>query len=239
MGAAQASAVVGTRRRALASRVSTGHVVMVLAGVLGALFTLSALRAADNTRPMVAAARAIAPGTVIDGHSLRVTRVHVDDDVLATLFDESDLRGLQGRVAIEEIPAGALLTRDALRGAATGDAPRAMSFPIPRSRAVGGALGAGDRVDVLSVLRNSGRSGYVAVDVPVLAFTSHEAGPLQGSDDASITLAVASDAAARIASALETGTITLVRATGATPLTATAPFEPAAGASSASTAAKR
>jgi Flp pilus assembly protein CpaB len=200
---------------------------MVLAGILGALFTLSALRAADGTRPMLAATRAIAPGTVIDGRWLRVTRVHVDNDVLATLFDESDLHALRGQVAVEQIPAGALLTRDAVRGAATGDAPRAMSFPIPRSRAVGGALVTGDRVDVLSVLRNSGRSGYVAVDVQVLAFTSRGSGPLQGSDDASVTVAVASDAAARIASALETGTITLVRATGATPLTRATPFEPA------------
>ena len=152
MGSAQANAVVGPRRRALAGRVSTGHVVMVLAGVLGVLFTLSALRAADHTRPMLAAARAIAPGTVIDGRSLRVARVHVDNDVLATLFDESDLRALQGRVAVEQIPAGALVTRDSVRGAAAGAAPRAMSFPIPRSRAVGGALVNGDRVDALSVI---------------------------------------------------------------------------------------
>ncbi len=230
MGAARANAVVAARRRALTSRVSTGHVVMVLAGVLGALFTLSALHAADHSRPMLAAARDIAPGTVIDSHSLRVTAVHVDDHVLATLYDASELRRLQGRVAVERIAAGALVTRDALRAAAAGGAPRAMSFPIPRSRAVGGALVTGDRVDVLSVLRNSGRSGYVAVNVPVLAFSSRGSGPLQGSDDASVTVAVASDAAARIASALETGTITLVRATGATPLSSAAPFEPSASA---------
>ena len=67
-----------------------------------------------------------------------------------------------------------------------------------------------------------------ATDIQVLAFTSSGSGPLQGSDDASVTIAVASDAAARIASALETGTITLVRATGATPLHQAAPFEPGA-----------
>jgi Flp pilus assembly protein CpaB len=217
---------VEARRRALASRVSSGHVVMVFAGLLGALLTLSALRAADHTRPMLAAAHDIAAGTVIDGHSLRVTRVHVDNEVLATLFDASDLGALRGRIAVDRIPAGALVTRDAVHRAAAGDAPRAMSFPIPRSRAVGGALVVGDRVDVLSVLRNSGRSGYVATDVQVLAFTSHGSGPLQGSDDASVTLAIASDAAARIASALETGTITLVRATGATPLVVAVPFDP-------------
>jgi Flp pilus assembly protein CpaB len=226
----RAKTVAEARRRALASRVSTGHVVMVLAGVLGALLTLSVLRAADGTRPMLAAARDIPSGTVIDAHSFRITRVHVSDDVLATLFDGSSLGALRGRVAVEHIAAGALVTRDAVRRVHAGSAPRAMSFPIPRSRAVGGALVVGDRVDVLSVLRNSGLSGYVATDVPVLAFASHGEGPLQGSDDASVTVAVASDAAARIASALETGTITLVRATGASPLHEAAPFDPAAGA---------
>jgi Flp pilus assembly protein CpaB len=101
-----------------------------------------------------------------------------------------------------------------------------MSFPIPRSRAVGGSLVAGDRVDVLSVHRTSGRSGYVAADVQVLAFSTRGSGPLQGSDDASVTIAIDSAGAARVAAALEVGTITLVRATGATPLRQDAPFDP-------------
>ena len=55
-------------------------------------------------------------------------------------------------------------------------------------------------------------------DVEVLDFRSQETGPLQESDDASVTIAVEAGTAARIASALETGTVTLVRATGAAPL---------------------
>ena len=221
------------RRRALASRVSTGHVVMLLAGLLGALLTLSLLHASNDATPMLAAARDIAPGTVIDSSVLRTAHVHADTATLATLFAARDVDAVRGHVAIEAIPAGALVTRGAVRAAATGEAPRAMSFPIPRSRAVGGALDAGDRVDVLAVQRTTGRSGYVAADVQVLAFSGRDAGPLQTSDDASVTIAVDSAAAARIASALETGTITLVRATGAPPLRAAAPFDPIAGESSA------
>jgi Flp pilus assembly protein CpaB len=191
---------------------------MVLAGVLGALLTLSALRAADNTRAVLVAVHDIAPGSVIDSHALRVTRVHVDDKVLATLFDATALPSLRGRIAVEQVQSGSLLNRDAVRSVMAGGAPRAMSFPIARSRAVGGALVVGDRVDVLSVLRTSGRSSYVATDVQVLAFSGRSSGPLQGSDDASVTLAIDSDSAARIASALETGSITLIRATGSTPL---------------------
>jgi Flp pilus assembly protein CpaB len=198
--------------------VSTGHVVMVLAGLFGALLTLVALRAADHTTPMLAAARDIAPGTVIDARALRVARIHADAATLATLIDSDQLDAVSGRVAIADIPAGTLLTRTAIRSAAQGDAPRAMSFPIPRSRAVGGALDSGDRVDVLAVQQHSGRSSYVATDVEVLDFDSQDNGPLQGSDDAAVTIAVDSDSAARIASAIETGSITLVRATGAPPV---------------------
>ena len=134
-----------------ASRVSTGHVVMVLAGVLGVLFTLKRSRgAADHTRPMLAAARDIAPGTVLDSHSLRVVRVHVDDHVFATLFDAArarrDTRSGRGRAHARRRAGD---SRTPCARTAAGDAPRAMSFPIPRSRAVGGALVVGDRVDVL------------------------------------------------------------------------------------------
>jgi Flp pilus assembly protein CpaB len=209
---------------------STGHVVMVLAGALGVLLTLSVLRAADDTRPMIAVARDIAPGTVIDSRALRITRVHVDGAVRATLFDATALESLKGKVAVERISAGSLLGRNALRTATDGGVPRAMSFPIPRSRAVGGALVVGDRVDVLGVRRNTGRSGYVATDVQILAFASRGSGPLEGSDDASVTIAVDSGEAARLASALEVGTITLVRATGAAPLHEAVPFDPSADA---------
>jgi len=135
--------------------------------------------------------------------------------VLATLFAASAIDELRGQIAVARVPAGSLLTHDDVRSVTAGAAPRAMSFPIPVTRAVGGALVAGDRVDVLSVRHNTGRSSYVAIDATVLAFSNHGGGALQGSDDASITLAVDPNAAARIASALETGSVTLVRATGA------------------------
>src|SRR5690242_437341 len=100
----------GRRRRPWRSRVSTGHVVMVLAGLIGALLTLTALRAADHTTPMLAAARDIAPGTAIDARALRVARVHADAATLATLIAPDQLDAVRGWVAVEDIPAGSLLT---------------------------------------------------------------------------------------------------------------------------------
>ena len=168
-----------------------------------------------TTRVRSSSRHDIVPGTVINGRWLRISRIHADDGVLASLFDASAINEVRGQVAIARVPAGSLLTHDDVRPVSAGHAPRAMSFPIPIPRAVGGALVAGDRVDVLSVRHNTGRTSYVATDVQVLAFSRNGGSPLQGSEDASITLAVDPDAAARIASALETGSVTLVRATGA------------------------
>src|ERR1700686_868536 len=85
VGAAQGTGVRRTRRE-MSPRLSTGHVVMVLAGALGVLLTLSVLRSADDTQPVLVAARDLAPGTVINDASVHVARMRADASVLATLF---------------------------------------------------------------------------------------------------------------------------------------------------------
>ena len=97
MGTGQGT-VVSRTRRGISSRISTGHVVMVLAGALGVLLTLSVLRSADDTRPVLVAAHDLAPGTVIGDASVHVARVHADASVLATLFGAEELGALRGRV---------------------------------------------------------------------------------------------------------------------------------------------
>src|SRR5207253_9331202 len=91
VGTAQGTVVSRTRRE-MSSRLSTGHVVMVLAGALGVLLTLTVLRSADDTRPVLVAARDLAPGTVINDSSVHVARVHADASVLATLFRGGECR---------------------------------------------------------------------------------------------------------------------------------------------------
>ena len=90
---------------------------MVVAGLLGALLTLSALRAADDTRPVVVAARDIVPGTVIDSRWLRPSNIHADAGVLATIFDAGAIDELRGQIAVARIPAGSLVTHADVRSA--------------------------------------------------------------------------------------------------------------------------
>ena len=137
MGTAQGTVVSRTRRE-MSTRLSTGHMVMVLAGALGVLLTLSVLRSADDTRPVLVAARDLAPGTILNEASVQVAHVHADASVLATLFRAEQLAALRGRVITTIVHDGELLARGAVSTLDARAATRLMSFPIARARAVGG-----------------------------------------------------------------------------------------------------
>jgi Flp pilus assembly protein CpaB len=160
---------------------------------------------------------------------VRVARVHADGGVLGTLFGADDVAGVRGHVVTDNVRAGELLARGSVRAVDAGAAARVMSFPLPSARAVGGKLASGDRVDVVAVEHDSWRAGYVLTDASVVAVDGHDSGPLGGSsDDITVSLVVDPDGAARLAAALEAGTVTLVRATGAPRVTNPAPFVPSA-----------
>jgi len=202
---------------------------MLLAGALGVLLTLSALRAADNTRPVLVAAKELPPGTVIGAGDIRVARLHADASVLATLFGTADLPSVRGQVVTSAIREGALVGRGDVRALGAHAATRVMSFPLPRARAraVSGKLASGDRVDVIAVERNTARSGYVLADAEVVAVDTRSGGPLAGaSDEVTVSLVVDADSAPRLAAALDAGNVTLVRATGAAALPDLPPFTP-------------
>src|SRR3954469_22855275 len=94
-GEAQAA---GVPRRALRSRVSSGHIVMVVAGVLGLLLSLSVLRRADDTVAVVTVARDLAPGARLSSDMVRVTRIHAEARQLANLVPADGIDELRGSV---------------------------------------------------------------------------------------------------------------------------------------------
>jgi Flp pilus assembly protein CpaB len=192
---------------------------MILAGALGVLLTLSLLRSADHTRPVLVAAHDLAPGAVVDDASVRLARVHADASVLATLWLGEQLPVVRGQVVTAVVRRGQLLGRDVVARADARSSRRVMSFPIARARAVGGRLTAGDRVDVLAVDRDSRTARYVLGDAEVVAVEGRGGGALSGtSDDVTVTLVVDATTAPLLASALDAGTVALVRSTGAPPL---------------------
>jgi Flp pilus assembly protein CpaB len=154
-----AVAIPRSARRGLATRLSTGHVVMIVAGLLGVVLTLSVLRGADDRRQILVAAKDLVPGAVIDAHSVRVERIDASSSVLATTYAPDELDALRGRVATASIAKGALVTRGAVRPRDAGAASRSMSFPLAKARAMAGALDTGDRVDVLAVQHDGADAG--------------------------------------------------------------------------------
>jgi Flp pilus assembly protein CpaB len=199
-----------------AIHLSSGHIVMIVAGALGVLLTLGLLRAADRTVPVVVAVRELRAGAVVGTGDLGTARVRAGSATMATLFGASDLRSLRGRVIVGPVADGAPLLRSSLRPPGRPDARRTMSFPLPRSRALGGRLVPGDRVDVVAVDREARRAAYAVTGAEVVAMDGGDAGTLGGgSDEITVTLTVTPPVATRIAAALDAGSVTLVRATGA------------------------
>jgi Flp pilus assembly protein CpaB len=203
-------------RRALSARLSPGHVVMLLAGALGVLFTLNVLRAADDTTPVLLASRDLAPGTLLDEHSVRIAHLRADPSVVATLFAGEQASLLRGQVVTATVREGELLARGAVRAVDARAAQRVMSFSIPRPRAADGRLAPGDHVDVIAVDKDARQARYVLVDAEVVAIDDRGSGALSGiSEDVTVTIVVDPDVAIALAIAIDTETVSLVRSTGA------------------------
>ena len=226
---------LGSPRRPFSSRLSAGHVVMVVAGLLGFLLTLALLDAADESVPVAVAASDIDAGERVHVASFAVVDVRAGGAVLDTLVLGDDIDAIEGRVAGRHLERGELVSRSALAPAGGGSVPRSMSFPIAAARAVDGELTAGDRVDVVAA--SEGAAHYVLAGVEVLAVGGGGgSGALQAGDDAlTVTMAVRPSDAVRLAAALDGAEVTLVRSTGAAPLDGAPPSASEPGAPSTGT----
>src|SRR4029450_11318352 len=91
-------------------------------------------------------ARDLAPGSALTESSVRYERVKMDDSLLGTVLQPSDVKRLPDSGAAYPIAAGELVHRRAVRPAAAPAGKRAMSVAIDPARAVNGELEAGARV---------------------------------------------------------------------------------------------
>lgn len=203
-------------RRPRASRVSMGHAVIALAALVAVVANYAALRARDDSVRVAVLAADVAAGAPVGAEALAFADLRADQAVLATLVTPDVLADLDGRVAARALAAGDVLRRSDLVAATAPGGLRAMSVPIAPERAVGGRLRAGDRVDVIEV--RDGEAVYLMTDAEVLDVPERVgATGLGGLQTFSVTLAVDAESALRLALALATGDLALVRSTGAEP----------------------
>ena len=213
--AAHSGPAGGPRRPASRSRLSFGHVVTLLAGLLATMLVFSVLHERDVTFRAAAVGVQIRAGTTVEASALRTVGVQVPGDVRGRLIDPAALGRFRGWIATRTLQPGELLSRGDLRPPAAPSALRAMSIPVEASHAVGGALAAGDRLDVIEV-DEGGQARYVVTGAEVLAVNRPDSGVIgAAASSSSLTVAVDARQALRLATAIRGGRFELVRSTGA------------------------
>lgn len=199
----------------LLGRVSTGHLLMLLAGAVAAVANYAALAGGEARTAVLVADGAIPAGEPLHPGALSTAEIDAAGPLTEPLVAASERGELDGAVAATRIAAGEPLRRSDVQQAAASDGRRAMSVPVEAPHAVGGALGPGDRVDVIETA--DAEATYLVTDARVLAVPEDRDSGLGGLSGFSVTIAVGADEALRLAEAVHEHQLDVVRATGADP----------------------
>lgn len=211
-----APAQVVAMRRSWWTRVSSVHVVILVAGALAFVANLAVLRP-DTIPPLVAvSASDLLPGTVFDADvHIEWVPMETDPEVLAGLVSEGAVDSLVGTVVARPVAVGTPLTHGLFQPASGAAASRLMSVPIEVDHAAGGEIRQGDIVDVISVV--DGAAVFVVTGIEVVRVPAESSG--FGSGDADfLVVAVDATTALRLTEALDSSTVHVVRSTGAPPV---------------------
>lgn len=191
------------KRRRLSDRITFGHAAPVILAVGAGVFNMIALADRSATTQVPVANGPIVAGATVDSGDTHLVTVHSGDSALrAGLLSPSSLR--DGWVAAVAINAGDPITRSVVAHAASGQGGLgAMSIPVAVSHADGGAIVAGDHVDVM-VQNGAGAAQYVAQDLRVLGVPSTRNGSVlaTSNNDYYVVVAVDRATALRLGNAL-------------------------------------
>ena len=132
---------------------------------------------------------------------------------IESLVQQAQLSELEGWVVERSIPVGGLLNRSVFVEPGAPSGLRSMSLPIAVAHAAGGTIVAGDRIDVISVL--DGSASYVATGIEVIGTSDVDGGSFGSIGDYHIVVAVDAIQALDLAEAIESGSLEMVRSTGA------------------------
>ncbi len=199
-------------RRNLMSRIKLGHVVMALAALLALVFNLAVLRGNQATVEVAVAAGDIRAGSTLTVSHLAVAEVPADDLLTSRFVLADSMQSSVGQLTTRSITAGEPVLESDLLVVENRDGLRAMSVPIDQTQAVGGHLTTGDAVDIVLVV--DGLATYVATGVQVINVPDAGTNALGARTGYAPTVAVTATEALRIAAALDTGTVHIVRSTG-------------------------
>ncbi len=204
------------KRRGIGERLSLGHVVMIAAGLLAFVLVMAVLSDRAATVMVATASQEILPGTTVTADMIVEIEVPADSPLIGNVAT-LDTIAIGEVTSGQRIAAGEPITLTALAPVSAPSGLRAMSIPIDEEFAVGGDLGAGDRIDVIAV--DAGTATYIATDLEVLSTrqSSSRTGALNTSSLSGYFVVVAVDdqTALRLALAIDDGAMSVLRSTGA------------------------
>lgn len=206
-------------RRRLSGRVSSGHVLTVVAALLAAILNFAVVRGAGGASPIVVAAADIPAGTTLDASSLRLVPAELDGSTMSNLVPADELASLDGRMTLVPIPAGAPIRRADLADPGVAGDGRRIALPVDRERAVGGAIRPEDRIDVIRVVE--GEASYLVSGARVLSVSDGTTSGFATLGGFHVTIVVDAATALCLASAIDSGGLTIVLSTGQEPVPTT------------------
>ena len=203
-------------KRPVLSRLSLGHLVMVLAGLLAFLLVLLVLRQQGETVEIAVTGAQVEAGTILTAGQVNLVEVSaMDASALGALLTPEAMAQIVDErwVATRTLAPGVALSDGDFRRASAATGLRAMSLPVDVAHAANGAIVVGDLVDVI-VVRGTAAE-YVVTSAEVIA-VAVPTGSVGGGGFAH-TLAVDAETSLRLAAALNGGSVEVVRSTGASP----------------------
>ena len=201
-------------RRGLISRMSMGHVVMILAGLVAILLNLAFLRSTSETIQVLVAGEQLPAGTVLTASAIDLVEVGDAAELADGLITAAGAEAAYGSLLARPVAEGEPIRRSDLRPDGTTSNLREYALELDAAQAAGGRIADKDIVDVIATV--SGRSYYVAVTIEVVA-VNQESSTLDVGDDLILVLSVDDATALEIAAAESVGSISVVRSTGAEP----------------------
>ncbi len=200
-------------RRRLTSRIGLLHVVAVASGLLAFLLILMWMRASQEVVTVGVASATIRAGTLVGAGDVEFIEVAADAAFDGRMLSPGEVTRLEGSVATRQITVGEPILLTDLRRVDVPAGLRAMSVPLDPSRAAGGDLAVGDRVDLIGTA--DGAAHYVAVGLAVLGVPGQQSSTFGTGNAFAVTVAVDAAEALAIAAALDGGEVHLLRSTGA------------------------
>lgn len=203
-------------RRPVRRRLSASHVLIGLVVIAAFTLNLLALRQRDETVLVAVAGERLTTGSPLSLSALEFIPVSSSFEALDTLIGEASSEAIEGWFLRRTLEPGDLVELGALEPEGSSYGLRAMSVPVRVEHAAGGTLVIGDHVDVISV--DDGASSYVAEDLEVIGLPDGDTTGLGSLREYHILLTVGEEESLAIAAAIDSGSLEIVRATGADPL---------------------